>query len=78
MRSSSPSVRANDSVPRRPEASTISRSPAVACAGGLGTWWPQTRDRPVDNGSDAHNAERYLSTAQTGAALVAVLPDLGR
>ena len=50
----------------------------VACAGGLGTRWPQTTDRMVDNGSDAHAAERYLSAEETGTALLAVLPDLDR
>jgi hypothetical protein len=44
----------------------------VACAGDLATWWPATVDRLVDNGRDAHAAERYLGKRVVGEALLAV------
>jgi hypothetical protein len=48
----------------------------VACAGDLRRWCPQVDDQPVDNGSDAHTAERYLSRRATGEAVLKVLPEL--
>jgi hypothetical protein len=51
----------------------------VACAGRLHRWWPQigdTGDVVVDNGSDAHAAERYLCHRSTGEVLLGALPHL--
>jgi len=51
----------------------------VTCAGDLRPWWPGiTEAPPVNNGGNAHSVERYLSKRETGAALLQVLPDLGR
>ncbi|MDN0193657.1 hypothetical protein [Streptomyces sp. S.PNR 29] len=50
----------------------------VAFAGSLERYWPGLRDVPVDNQGDAHAAPRYLGKWQTGAALLAVLPELAR
>jgi hypothetical protein len=41
----------------------------VACAGDLAEWWPGTLDRLVDNGRDAHAAERYLGKRVVGEAV---------
>jgi hypothetical protein len=51
----------------------------VACAGPLRAWWPQIRgdDEPeVNNGGDAHAAERYLSRRATGGLVLRGLPGL--
>jgi hypothetical protein len=51
----------------------------VACAGTLQPWWPQIREADevvVDNGSDTHSVERYLSRKATGQALLRALPHL--
>ncbi|MEV5953167.1 hypothetical protein AB0M11_05170 [Streptomyces sp. NPDC051987] len=53
----------------------------VACAGRLGTWWPQIAAQEevvVDNGGDAHAVERYLSSRTTGALVLRTLPELAR
>lgn len=47
----------------------------VACAGDLRTWWPQSADAQVHNGSDAHSATKYLGKAATGAAIVSMLKE---
>ena len=55
------------------------RRDPVACAGPLGTWWPQiseTDDIVVENGADTHAVERYLSRRATGEVLVRALPEL--
>jgi hypothetical protein len=46
----------------------------VAVAGPLSAWWPQIKDLIVDNGGDAHAAERYLGKRAVGQALLAALP----
>ncbi|MFC3383644.1 hypothetical protein [Couchioplanes azureus] len=51
----------------------------VACAGELRTWWPQIDagdEVVVDNGGDAHEAERYLSRQAAGRAVLRALPHL--
>lgn len=45
----------------------------VACAGPLAGWWPVVDDRVVDNGSDTHDATRYLGKRKTGTAVQAGL-----
>ncbi|GCB46843.1 hypothetical protein SNL152K_4145 [Streptomyces sp. NL15-2K] len=50
----------------------------VAFAGSLERYWPGLRDVTVDNEGDAHAAPRYLGKGRTGAALLAVLPELAR
>ncbi|MBN1171821.1 MAG: hypothetical protein JXA67_06565 [Micromonosporaceae bacterium] len=47
----------------------------VACAGGLGSWWPHVADEQVDNGGDAHAVTRYLCTRAVGRAVVSALHD---
>ncbi|MFF4121347.1 hypothetical protein ACFY0P_49260 [Streptomyces sp. NPDC001714] len=48
----------------------------VAFAGDLARRWQQIQDLLVDNGNDAHAASRYLGKRQTGAAVLAALPEL--
>jgi hypothetical protein len=48
----------------------------VACAGGLKAWWPGVRDVEVNNQSDAHAVERYLSKREAGEAVLSVAPEL--
>jgi hypothetical protein len=48
----------------------------VACAGELRQWWPGIEDITVDNQGDAHSVARYLGKKQTGAVLLAALPEL--
>lgn len=51
----------------------------VACVGELQRWWPQIGpggEIIVDNGGDAHAAERYLSRGRTGGAILDRLPHL--
>jgi pimeloyl-ACP methyl ester carboxylesterase len=45
------------------------RHDPIACAGGLGRWWPHVVDEVVDNQGDAHAVARYLSKRVTGAAI---------
>ena len=45
----------------------------VACAGDLANWWPTTVDGLVDNGRDAHAAERYLGKRVVGEAVTTSL-----
>ena len=49
----------------------------VACAGDLSVRWPGIEDRVVDNGDQAHSAERYLAKKATGEAISHVLNDMG-
>jgi hypothetical protein len=50
------------------------RRDPVTCAGDLRQWWPQVTDAVVDNGGDAHTAERYLGKRATGEAILRALP----
>lgn len=50
----------------------------VAFAGALSRHWPGIEDVILDNGGDAHSASRYLGKKQTGAAVLAVLPELAK
>ncbi|MFH9002069.1 hypothetical protein ACH4E5_02300 [Streptomyces afghaniensis] len=50
----------------------------VAFAGNLSRRWPGAQDFTVDNGGDAHAVNRYLGKRQTGAAMLAALPELAR
>ncbi|KUJ68504.1 hypothetical protein ACZ90_18110 [Streptomyces albus subsp. albus] len=46
----------------------------VACAGELSALWAGVRDlAPVDNGSDAHSAARYLGKREAGQVLIEFL-----
>jgi hypothetical protein len=50
----------------------------IALAGGLAPWWPVVEDdSTINNGGNAHAAQRYLSKRLTGAAVLAAVPDLG-
>jgi hypothetical protein len=46
----------------------------VAFAGDLARYWPRISDKKVNNGGDAHAVNIYLDKAETGAAVLAVLP----
>lgn len=48
----------------------------VACAGTLQTWWPGVEDRRVDNGWNAHDVSSYLTTTESGSAILTTLPQL--
>jgi hypothetical protein len=64
-------------VPRQASRWVNVRDPGdpVACAGDLATFWPGVDDRYVNNGrDDPHNACRYLSKAETGAAIAGAYP----
>ncbi|WP_351233877.1 alpha/beta hydrolase [Streptomyces sp. NPDC002133] len=69
-----------EGLPQGVEAWVNVRDPRdpVAFAGDLSRRWAQVRDVTVDNGGDAHSASRYLGKRQTGAALLAALPELAR
>ncbi len=54
------------------------RNDPVTAAGALDRWYPDVLERPVENGADAHAAERYLDSRAVGEALIEVLPELGR
>jgi hypothetical protein len=48
----------------------------VALAGGLKPIWPQAEDDDtIDNGRSPHTATRYLGKRQSGAALLAAIPE---
>lgn len=49
----------------------------VACAGDLHRWWPGVVDRHVNNGSDAHAAERYLAQRYVGQVVLPVIAPPG-
>lgn len=53
-------------------------SDPVTAAGNLSRWWPQSLSRRADNGTDAHSAERYLSSKAVGTALKDFLPSVGQ
>lgn len=48
----------------------------ITCAGDLRQWWPKVYDVEVNNGSDSHRAERYLSKKQAGEAILSVAPGI--
>jgi hypothetical protein len=50
----------------------------VTAAGALERWYPAALDRQADNGREAHDAKRYLSSKAVGAALIETLPELGQ
>jgi hypothetical protein len=50
----------------------------VTAGGVLGPWYPTVVDVGADNGTDAHSAERYLSSKATGEALRDSLPETGQ
>lgn len=50
----------------------------VTSGGPLKTYWPRVEDDDsITNQTDAHAVERYLGKAQTGRAVLGVLPQLG-
>lgn len=54
------------------------RKDPVTAAGALDRWYPGVPERQVENGGDAHAAERYLDSKAVGEALIQVLPMLGQ